>query len=75
MAGIGRVIRLVARRRGAEAVTRAGRPRPVVRVFGGLAQDLANALTQEGHRLAPVAREVAREAAIRDREAIERAQG
>jgi hypothetical protein len=74
MGGTGSVISAAARRRGAEAVTRAGRQPAEVRVIGPLALELAKALEREDHRLAPVAREVAKECELRDLAALRQAE-
>lgn len=60
MGGTGSVIAGAARRRGAEAMTRAGRPEPRITPVGELADSLADRLEQEGHELAFTARQVAK---------------
>jgi hypothetical protein len=58
MAGIGRVVRSVAQRKGARAFEAAGRPPERITLYGELADHLADRLAEEGHELAFTARQV-----------------
>lgn len=60
MGGTGSIIAGAARRRGAEAVTRAGRPEPRITLVREVADALADRLEAEGHELAFAARQVAK---------------